>query len=78
MPATYRYIAGIGLVSLINLGSSNNSGSGGTGAIPTHIVGTLNNISSAVVSTTTATTFRFGITNNTDINQTVNWGYTTL
>jgi hypothetical protein len=34
-------------------------------AIPTQIVGTVNNISNAVVVTTTANVFEFGITNNT-------------
>jgi Major tropism determinant N-terminal domain/Collagen triple helix repeat (20 copies) len=47
-------------------------------AIPNQIVGTANNISSAVVSTSTAWTFTFGITNNSGSSQTVNYGYTRL
>jgi hypothetical protein len=47
-------------------------------AIPTQIVGTVNNISNAVVSTTTANVFTFGITNNSGTSQVVNWGYITL
>ena len=47
-------------------------------AIPTQIVGTQNNISSAVVSTTTANVFTFDITNNSGSSQVVNWGYITL
>jgi hypothetical protein len=47
-------------------------------AIPTQIVGTANNISTAVVSTTTANIFTFGITNNSGSSQLVNWGYTTF
>ena len=47
-------------------------------AIPTQIVGTVNNISNAVVSTTTANVFTFGITNNSGSSQVVNWGYTKL
>jgi hypothetical protein len=47
-------------------------------AIPTQFVGTLNNISNAVVTTTTANVFTFGITNNSGASQTVNWGYTKL
>ena len=47
-------------------------------AIPNQIVGTANGISSAVVSTTTAWTFAFGITNNSTGSQTVSYGYTRL
>ena len=47
-------------------------------AIPNQIVGTANNISSAVVSTTAAWTFTFGITNNSGSSQTVSYGYTKL
>jgi hypothetical protein len=47
-------------------------------AIPTQFVGTLNNISNAVVSTTTANVFTFGITNNSGANAVVNYGYTRL
>jgi hypothetical protein len=47
-------------------------------AIPTQIVGTVNTISNAVVSTTTANVFTFGITNNSGANAVVNWGYTKL
>ena len=47
-------------------------------SIPTQIVGTVNNISSAVVSTTTANVFTFGITNNSGSSQSVIWGYTKL
>ena len=47
-------------------------------AIPTHIVGTANNISTYTVATTTANVFTFGITNNSGSNQIVNWGYTKL
>jgi hypothetical protein len=47
-------------------------------AIPAQIVGTLNNISSAVVSTTTANVFTFGITNNSGTSQVVSYGYTEL
>jgi len=47
-------------------------------AIPTQFVGTVNTISNAVVSTTTANVFTFGITNNSGASQIVNWGYTTL
>jgi hypothetical protein len=47
-------------------------------AIPTQFVGTLNNISNAVVSTTSANVFTFGITNNSGANAVVNWGYTKL
>jgi hypothetical protein len=47
-------------------------------AIPTQIVGTVNNISNAEVSTTTANVFTFGITNNSGSSQVVNWGYTKL
>jgi hypothetical protein len=47
-------------------------------AIPTQIVGTLNNISNAVVSTTTANVFTFGITNNSGTSQVVSYGWTEL
>jgi len=47
-------------------------------AIPVQIVGTLNSISTATVSTTTANVFTFGITNNSVSSQVVNYGYTTL
>jgi len=47
-------------------------------AIPNQIVGTANNISSAVVATSTAWTFTFGITNNSTSSQTVSYGYTRL
>jgi hypothetical protein len=47
-------------------------------SIPTQFVGTVNNISNAVVSTTTANVFTFGITNNSGSSQIVNWGYTKL
>jgi len=47
-------------------------------SIPTQVVGTANNISSAVVSTTTANVFTFGITNNSGSSQAVIWGYTKL
>jgi hypothetical protein len=47
-------------------------------SIPTQFVGTVNNISNAVVSTTTANVFTFGITNNSGSSQVVNWGYTKL
>jgi hypothetical protein len=47
-------------------------------SIPTQFVGTVNNISNAVVSTTTANVFTFGITNNSGASQVVNWGYTKL
>jgi hypothetical protein len=47
-------------------------------SIPTQFVGTVNNISNAVVSTTTANVFTFGITNNSGANAVVNWGYTKL
>jgi hypothetical protein len=47
-------------------------------AIPTQIVGTVNNISNAVVSTTTANVFTFGITNNSGNTAVVDWGYTKL
>lgn len=46
--------------------------------IPTHIVGTANNISTYTVATTTANVFTFGITNNSGSDQVVNWGYTKL
>ena len=47
-------------------------------AIPNQFVGTVNNISNAVVSTTTANVFTFGITNNSGNTAVVNWGYTKL
>jgi len=47
-------------------------------SIPTQIIGTVNNISTASVSTTTANVFTFGITNNSASSQTVSWGYTKL
>jgi hypothetical protein len=47
-------------------------------SIPTQFVGTVNNISNAVVTTTTANVFTFGITNNSGSSQVVNWGYTKL
>ncbi len=47
-------------------------------SIPTQFVGTVNNISNAVVSTTTANVFTFGITNNSGNAAVVNWGYTEL
>ena len=47
-------------------------------AIPTQIVGTVNNISNAVIVTTTANVFTFDITNNSGTSQVVNWGYITL
>ena len=47
-------------------------------AIPNQIVGTANGISTAVVATTTANVFTFGITNNSGSNQVVNWGYSKL
>ena len=47
-------------------------------SIPTQFVGTVNNISNASISTTTANVFTFGITNNSGTSQVVNWGYTKL
>jgi hypothetical protein len=47
-------------------------------AIPTQVVGTVNTISTATLSTTTANVFTFGITNNTVSSQVVDWGYTKL
>jgi len=47
-------------------------------AIPTQFVGTVNTISNAVVSTTAANVFTFGITNNTGSSQVIDWGYTKL
>ena len=44
-------------------------------SIPTQIIGTVNNISTATVSTTTANVFTFGITNNSGSPKTVDWGY---
>jgi len=47
-------------------------------AIPTQIIGTVNGISTATVSTTTANVFTFGITNNSVTSQVVNYGYISL
>jgi hypothetical protein len=47
-------------------------------AIPNQVVGTENNISTAVVATTTANVFTFGITNTSGSSQIVNYGYTKL
>jgi hypothetical protein len=47
-------------------------------AIPNQIVGTVNGITTAVVATSTANRFDFGITNNASTTQVVNYGYTTL
>ena len=47
-------------------------------SIPTQFVGTVNNISNAVIVTTTANVFTFGITNNSGNTAVVNWGYTKL
>jgi hypothetical protein len=47
-------------------------------AIPNQVVGTLNNISTANVTTTTANVFTFGITNNSGNSAVVNYGYTKL
>jgi hypothetical protein len=47
-------------------------------AIPNQIVGTVNNISTATVATTTSNVFTFGITNNSGSSQVVYWGYITL
>jgi hypothetical protein len=47
-------------------------------AIPDQVVGTANDISTAVVATTTANVFTFGITNNSGSSQVVNWGYSKL
>ena len=47
-------------------------------AIPDQVVGTANDISTAVVTTTTANVFTFGITNNSGSTQVVNWGYSKL
>ena len=47
-------------------------------AIPTQIVGSLNTISTAVVATTTANVFEFGITNNSGNSAAVSYGYTRL
>jgi hypothetical protein len=47
-------------------------------AIPTQIVGTVNDISNAVVSTSTANVFTFGITNNSGNTAVVDYGYTKL
>jgi hypothetical protein len=44
-------------------------------SIPTHIVGTANTIITTTVSTTTANTFSFGITNNSGSTQIVEYGY---
>ena len=47
-------------------------------AIPAQIIGTANGISTATVTTTTAWTFNFGITNNSGTSQSVSYGYTRL
>ena len=47
-------------------------------SIPNQIVGTVNSISTAIASTTTAWKFDFGITNNSGTSQTINYGYTRL
>jgi hypothetical protein len=47
-------------------------------AIPTQIIGTANNISTATVSTSTANVFTFGITNNSGSSKTVDYGYIRL
>ena len=47
-------------------------------AIPNQIVGSVNTISTAVVTTTTANVFTFGITNNSGSSKVVNWGYVTF
>ena len=47
-------------------------------SIPTQVIGTVNNISTASIVTTTANVFTFGITNNTGESQVVYWGYITL
>jgi hypothetical protein len=47
-------------------------------SMPTQIIGTVNNISTASISTTTANVFTFGITNNSGTSQVVNYGYTKL
>jgi hypothetical protein len=44
-------------------------------SIPSQIVGENGVISTTTVSTTTSNTFEFGITNNSDTTQTINWGY---
>jgi hypothetical protein len=46
--------------------------------MPTQIVGTDGTISTAVVSTTTANRFDFGINNTSGSTQTVSWGYVVL
>jgi hypothetical protein len=47
-------------------------------SIPNQIVGTEGTISTAVVATTTANRFDFGINNTSGSTQTVYWGYVTL
>jgi len=47
-------------------------------SIPTQFVGVENNISNAVIVTTTANVFTFGITNNSGNTAVVDWGYTKL
>ena len=47
-------------------------------SIPNQIVGNTGTISNAVVATTTANVFTFGITNNSGNSAVVNYGYTTL
>jgi hypothetical protein len=47
-------------------------------SIPSQIVGENNIISTASVVTTTANTFEFGITNNSGVTQTINYGYIKL
>jgi hypothetical protein len=47
-------------------------------SIPNQIIGTPGTISTASVSTTTANTFSFGITNNSSSSQIVEYGYIKL
>jgi len=47
-------------------------------SIPSQVIGTANNIITAVVPTVTANVFDFVITNNSGTSQVVNWGYTKL
>ena len=47
-------------------------------SIPGQIVGTEGTISTAVVATTTANRFDFGINNTSGSSQTVSWGYVAL
>ena len=66
MPATYRYIAGIGLVSLINLGSPDNGGSGATGpAGPTGATGVTGQTGPAGATGATGQTGPAGVTGQT-------------